>query len=122
MTLVDTSVWIDHWRHGNERLAGDLARGRVLAHPFVLGELACGHLPKRSTTLRWLQALPVATIARHDEVMTLLEHHGLAGGGLGWVDLHLLAAASLSSVHLWTLDKPLRRAAERIDVYGECEG
>ena len=107
---------------GNAQLAVGLAAGVVLAHPFVIGELACGTLPKRSTTLRLLEALPVAVVAGHGEVMALLEQRALAGGGLGWVDVHLLAAASLSSVRLWTLDKALRRAAERLDVYGECEG
>jgi predicted nucleic acid-binding protein len=121
VTLVDTSVWVDHWRRGNEQLAGGLATGEVLVHPFVIGELACGTLPRRATTLRLLEALPVAAIARHGEVMAMLEERGLAGGGLGWVDVHLLAAATLSSVRLWTLDKALRRAAERLDVYGECE-
>jgi predicted nucleic acid-binding protein len=98
-----------------------LAAGGVLMHPFVIGELACGTLPKRAATLRLLDALPVAAVARHEEVMALLEQRTLAGGGLGWVDVHLLTAASLNSVRLWTLDKALRRAAERIDVYGECE-
>jgi predicted nucleic acid-binding protein len=119
--LVDTSVWVDHWRRGNDRLAGGLAAGEVLLHPFVVGELACGTLPKRSTTLRLLEALPLTTVARHREVMAVLEQQALAGSGLGWVDIHLLTAASLSSVRLWTLDKALRRAAEGLDVYGECE-
>ena len=122
MTLVDTSVWVDHWRRGNTQLAAGLAAGGVLIHPFVIGELACGTLPKRSTTLRLLEALPAAGVALHREVMALVEQQALAGGALGWVDVHLLAAASLNSVRLWTLDKALRRAAERLDVYGECEG
>jgi predicted nucleic acid-binding protein len=121
MTLVDTSVWVDHWRRGNAQLAVGLTGGGVLMHPFVIGELACGTLPKRSTTLRLLEALPLAAVARHEEVMAMLEQRGLSGGGLGWVDVHLLTAASLNSVRLWTLDKALRRAAERLDVYGECE-
>jgi predicted nucleic acid-binding protein len=121
VTLVDTSVWVDHWRRGNEQLASGLAVGGVLTHPFVIGELACGTLPKRATTLRLLEALPVAAIARHREVLAMVENRALAGGGLGWVDVHLLAAASLNAVRLWTLDKALRRAAERLEVYGECE-
>ena len=121
MTLVDSSVWIDHWRRGNPRLASGLAAGRVLVHPFVIGELACGTLPKRAQTLRLLEVLPSVTLARHGEVMTLLEARGLAGRGLGWVDVHLLAAAGLSDVPLWTLDRALRGAAERLGLYGECE-
>lgn len=121
MTLVDSSVWIDHWRRGNARLTTALGAGRVLAHPFVIGELACGSLPRRATTLHLLGRLPSAMVARNSEVMSLVESHGLAGRGLGWIDVHLLAAARLTRVPLWTLDKALRRAAEALDVYGEDE-
>ena len=119
MTLVDSSVWIDHWRRGNGRLAAALELGRVVAHPFVIGELAGGTMPRRSSTLPLLEALPVVLTARHDEVMMLVERHGIAGTGLGWVDAHLLASATLSGTPLWTLDRALRRAAERLDVFGE---
>jgi predicted nucleic acid-binding protein len=117
--LVDSSVWIDHWRRGNGRLASALELGRVVMHPFVLGELACGTMPRRSSTRSLLEALPVVLTARHDEVMMLIERHGLAGTGLGWVDAHLLSSALLSGTPLWTLDRPRRRAAERLDVFGE---
>ena len=93
--------------------------GRVVAHPFVIGELACGTIPRRSSTLPLLEALPVVLTARHDEVMMLIERHGIAGTGLGWVDAHLLASATLTGTPLWTLDRALRRAAERLDVFGE---
>lgn len=121
MTLVDSSVWIDHWRKGNARLATALAAGRVLSHPFVIGELACGNLPERPRTLRWLSLLPALTVAHHTEVMTLIDARRLAGLGLGWVDVHLLAAARLGDVPLWTLDRALRRAAEALGVFGEGE-
>ena len=121
MTLVDSSVWIDHWRRGNSRLAEALEHGRVVAHPFVIGELACGTMPRRSSTLPLLEALPAVPTARHDEVMTLIERRGIAGTGLGWVDAHLLASAMLSGTPLWTLDRALRRAAERLDVFAEPE-
>lgn len=121
MILVDRSVWIDHWRRGNSRLATALELGRVVAHPFVIGELACGTIPRRLSTLPLLEALPLVLAARHDEVMMLIERHGISGTGLGWVDAHLLASAMLSATPLWTLDRPLRRAAERLDVFGEPE-
>lgn len=121
MTLVDSSVWIDHWRRGNSRLAEALEHGRVVAHPFVIGELACGTMPRRSSTLPLLEALPAVPTARHDEVMTLIERRGIAGTGLGWVDAHLLASAMLSGTPLWTFDRALRRAAERLDVFAEPE-
>ena len=119
MTLVDSSVWIDHWRHGSPRLVAALDLGRVAAHPFVIGELACGHLPRRAMTLRLLDALPKVPAARHHEVMTLVEAGSLSGTGLGWVDAHLLAASKMSGTPIWTLDRALRQAAERLGVYQE---
>jgi len=121
VTLVDTSVWIEHWRRGNARLAAALDLGAVAAHPFVVGELACGSIPKRASTLRLLEALPLVAAARHDEVMALVDRESLAATGLGWVDAHLLTASRLHGTRLWTLDRALRRAAERIGVFGEPE-
>lgn len=46
MVLVDTSVWIDHFRKGNTHLKEILVTGRVACNPFVIGELACGNLNK----------------------------------------------------------------------------
>jgi predicted nucleic acid-binding protein len=102
-------------------LAAALELGRVAAHPCVIGELACGNMPRRSTTLRLLEALPRVSTARHDEVMALIERQRIAGKGLGWVDAHLLAAARLSDTPLWTLDRALRRAAEALGVFAEPE-
>jgi predicted nucleic acid-binding protein len=114
--LVDTSVWIDHFRRRNAALASLLARGRVLRHPFVVGELAGGALARRAEILSLMAALPAAVVAEHDEVLALVASHGLAGSGIGWIDAHLLAAALLSSASLWTLDRRLARAALRIGV------
>ena len=121
MTLVDTSVWIDHWRRGNARLVAVLESGRVALHPFVIGELSCGSLPKRATTIRLLEALPQLAVARHTEVMSFVEHERLAASGIGWTDAHLLAAARLSSTPVWTLDRALGRAAKRLGLFNEPE-
>ena len=111
MVLVDTSVWVNHFRHGGPQLAQSLEDGLVLMHPFVLGEIACGNLQKRSQVLSDLQALPLAVSAEHSEVMHLLERHKLYGSGLSWIDVHLLASSLLSHCRLWTLDSRLARAA-----------
>jgi len=116
MTLVDTSVWIDHFRSGNRSLAGMLEREEVLTHPFVIGELACGQLRNRDEILELMAALPSATMADHDDVLALVERHRLHGRGIGWIDAHLLAAARLADASLWTLDGPLRGAATRVGV------
>jgi hypothetical protein len=116
VTLVDTSVWVAHLRAGNARLAELLRAGQVFSHPFVIGELACGNLRNRQEILALLAALPQVSIADHGEVMTLLESSHLFGRGLGWVDLHLLTSSLLSRCVLWTLDRPLQRAAAALKV------
>ena len=111
MILVDTSVWIGHLRAGSERLKSLLYEEQVLCHPFVIGELACGTLRNRQEILGALRALPAASVAEHEEVLRFLGMRRLYGRGLGWVDAHLLASALLTGCTLWTLDKPLRKAA-----------
>jgi len=111
MVLVDTSVWIDHFRRKNSGLFDLLEEGAVLCHPFVLGELACGNLQNRNEVLDLLQALPMAPLAQRDEVFHLLQEQRLYGQGLGWVDAHLLASAKLMGCPLWTRDKTLAKAA-----------
>ncbi|MGO9229491.1 MAG: type II toxin-antitoxin system VapC family toxin [Bryobacteraceae bacterium] len=116
MVLADTSVWIQHFRRGEPRLANFLADGLVLMHPFVLGELACGSLKNRSETLSDLQELPLAKVASTVEALQLIEGQRLWGCGLGWIDVHLLASALLSNCDLWTLDKRLGDAAARLSL------
>lgn len=111
MVLVDTSVWIEHLRQGNQRLADLLTVGRVVCHPFVVGEVACGSLHNRAEVLGLLAALPAAPMATHEEVLWLLESERLYSRGLGWVDVHLLASSRLVSCTLWTLDKTLAAVA-----------
>ncbi|OGP97316.1 MAG: ribonuclease [Deltaproteobacteria bacterium RIFCSPLOWO2_02_56_12] len=116
MILVDTSVWVQHLRSGSERLRSLLDEEQVFCHPFVIGELACGTLRNRQEVLSLLKALPQARGAEHEEVLHLLEGRHLYGRGLGWVDVHLLASALLTACSLWTLDKPLRRAATALNI------
>ena len=111
MILVDTSVWIDHLRQGDAELADALQQGRVAIHPFVVGELACGNLRARAEVLGLLQALPSLPVATAEEVPYFIEAHALMGRGIGYVDVHLLAAARLAGAQFWTRDKRLRAAA-----------
>jgi len=116
MILVDTSVWIEHLRYGNDRLKSLLYDQQVLCHPFVIGELACGMLHNRQEILRMLRALPEAHLLEHEEVMSFLDARRLYGRGIGWVDAHLLASTLLAQCAIWTFDKPLRRAAAALSV------
>jgi len=115
--LADTSVWIDHFRFGQERLAEWLVTRKVLMHPYIYGELACGNFINRAKTLAYLSALPAADVALDDEVLLLIEGRKLWNRGLGWVDVHLLASAHLSGARLWTLDKQLLKAAADLNVH-----
>lgn len=114
MILVDSSVWVDHFRRTDHRLVRLLEAGEVFTHPLIIGELACGNLASRHTTLELLHALPKADEASTDEVLTLIERGRLHGTGLGVVDVHLLAAMLLSDAELWTRDHSLAKAAARL--------
>ena len=116
MILVDTSVWVDHLRRGNPGLRQILDADEVLCHPFVIGELACGQMKQRSQILSLLQALPQAGVLGDAEVLLFVEAHRLMGAGLGWVDVHLLAAAAVEDASLWSLDRRLARSATQLGV------
>lgn len=117
MILPDTSIWIDHFRSADRRLSALLAAGAVVAHPFVIGELALGHLSPRASVLDALAKLPTARHADEREVLRLIEVHGLAGTGIGYVDVHLLASTMLTpGTALWTRDRRLAALGERLGV------
>jgi predicted nucleic acid-binding protein len=115
--LVDTSVWIEHLRAGDERLTALLSRGEVLGHPFVIGELALGNLRRRDAFLRDLRDLPQATAAADEEVLHFIDRQALFGRGIGYVDAHLLAAARLTAgTRLWTRDRRLLAVAAELGL------
>ena len=114
MVLVDTSVWVSHLRDGNDELASLLNDGRVLCHPLVLGELACGNLKDRAVILSFLQLLPMSIEAEHAEVLSFIEDNRLMGKGMGYVDVHLITSAVLMGVPIWTLDKNLAQTADSL--------
>jgi predicted nucleic acid-binding protein len=114
--LVDTSVWINHFRRSDAGLERLLDEGRVSIHPFVIGELACGSLKRRGEVIDLLSALPVVTTATHEEALQFVDDQPLYGTGLGWIDVHLLASARLSNESLWSADARLRRAAIRLGL------
>jgi len=121
--LVDTSIWIDHLRSGEPALATALEGGRVLMHPFVLGELACGNLNNRSEVLRLLRDLPMAPTATDPGVLVLIESRALMGRGIGYIDVHLLASTALADdARMWTRDRRLAAAAAELELAFEEEG
>jgi predicted nucleic acid-binding protein len=117
MILVDTSVWIDHLARGDSGLQSLLEDGEVLMHPYIVAEIALGSLTRRDETVGALQALPEIPLARHVEVMAFLGNERLFGVGIGYVDLHLLAATRLAAgTKLWTRDRRLFQAALQLDL------
>jgi len=114
VTLIDTSVWVDHLRAGDKLLVRLLHAGEVMAHPFVIGELALGNLRQRQLILQTLSDLPQANVASDREVLHFIEHDGLFGLGIGYVDAHLLTAVRLTAgATLWTRDRQLHSVARR---------
>ncbi len=123
MILVDTSVWIDHLRAGDAVLQALLGDGKVLAHPFVTGEIALGPLRQRDVILGALQDLPQALVATDREMLHFIDRHGLFGLGIGYVDAHLLAAVRLmADAALWTRDKRLSAVADRLGLAADPGG
>jgi hypothetical protein len=114
MVLIDTSVWVDHLRNGNDGVRRVLEAGEAICHPWVIGELACGHLIRRREVLALLESLPAAGRVTDEELLFFIEKHQLYGQGLGLVDAHLLASSAVGSSRLWTLDKRLRKAARAL--------
>lgn len=112
MILVDTSIWIDHLRSGSPALAALLQNESVCTHDFVIGELACGNLRNRAEVLGLLQSLPRLSAATEDETLFFIGQQQLMGRGIGYIDAHLLAAAVIRNIPIWTKDKRLITIAE----------
>ncbi|MCD0420083.1 VapC toxin family PIN domain ribonuclease [Rubrivivax sp. JA1024] len=122
MLLVDTSIWIDHFRNGAPKLIAALGREEVLIHAFVLGELALGHHVRFETIVSDLSDLPQATIAVPEEVLRLVSRAELGGSGIGYVDAHLVASTLLTpEARLWTRDKKLKAVTDRLSIAAQVE-
>jgi predicted nucleic acid-binding protein len=115
--LADTSIWIDHFRRSDRRLAKLLDRGDVVMHPFVVGELLLGKVRKITEIVDDLNALPKAAVANDGEVLKFIVDRKLPGSGIGYVDAHLLAATALTpETAIWTRDKRLLAAARSLSL------
>jgi predicted nucleic acid-binding protein len=115
--LLDTSIWVNHLRESDPLVGNLLAGGQVLAHPFVIGELALGGLQQRDIFLQRLHQLPSALIASADEVLALVVQNDLQVSGIGYVDACLLASVRMTpSARIWTWDQRLAAVAERLSV------
>ena len=117
IVLADTSVWTDHIRNGDAQMQVLADGERLLMHPYVIAELRMGNLKRRKTFLSSLQKMDMAVRASDEEVAALVENHRLFGSGIGWIDVHLLTSVLLmDEVRLWTRDRRLNAAAQRLGV------
>ena len=116
MVLVDTSIWISHFRKNNSHLKKLLLDESVACHPFIIDELACGNIKNRKEIIPLLQALPQALIAENDEVLQFIEQKKIMGMGIGLIDVHLLASSLLTGIPLWTTDKRLSTTASKFNI------
>jgi predicted nucleic acid-binding protein len=115
--LVDSSIWIDHFHKRSDALFALLSRELILMHPYVIGEIALGHLRNRTLVVGELRKHAPCPVASDDEVLRLIEHEKLAGTGIGYVDAHLLASVRLApGSSLWTHDRRLNDVAKRLGV------
>jgi predicted nucleic acid-binding protein len=115
--LADTSVWVDHLRTGSDELEAELNARNILSHPFVVGEVAMGHLSPRNQILEAFDDLPTAVVAADREVLQFIERHRLFGTGVGYIDAHLLVAVQLTAdALLWTYDRRLAETASRLSL------
>jgi predicted nucleic acid-binding protein len=114
--LVDSSIWIEHLRRESAALSSLLTSRRLLIHPFVIGKIAVGQLRNRRQILETLRDLPSAAVASDQEVLEFMDRYLLSGRGLGYIDVHLLAATQLSRASLWTADKRLQASAELLSL------
>ncbi|HRX47446.1 MAG TPA: PIN domain-containing protein [Spirochaetota bacterium] len=116
MILVDTSVWIDHFRSSDEKLKSLLISGKVVCHPFVTGEIACGFLKNRGEIIGLLQALPQLPVLELDEYLFFIDNNSLTSRGIGFVDINLLASVKITGNLIWTRDKRLNEIAAAMNL------
>lgn len=117
-TLVDTSVWIDHFNKPDERLRVLVDNRLALCHPLIIGELACGRIPDRTRVLHSISTLHQTIIPNADEVLGMIESLELFGRGLGWIDANLIASALLSRAYLYSHDRKLIAVASELGLLG----
>lgn len=117
MIVADTSIWIDHLRSANHVLTNLIAQERLFVHPFVIAELALGHVPRRGSFFDFLAGLQLVDKVGDDQQLSFVEEQALFGTGLGFVDSHLLASvARHPEARLWSRDKRLHAHAERLEL------
>ena len=117
MILVDTSVWVDHFRNPEPGLRKLLNAGDVLMHAMIVGEIACGNVPNQAEVLQKMNHLPAIDESSHAEVLSMIGSKSLMRRGIGYIDAHLICSVlNCEGVTLWTRDRRLRQVAEALGI------
>jgi predicted nucleic acid-binding protein len=118
MYLVDTNLWIQHFRSQSSPLAQHLLNGEVMTHELIIGELSLGSFRKsnRKVILSRLHALERLPSASYQEILDFVETKKLYSAGIGWVDVCLLYACWIHKVRLLTEDKAMKRLAHQLGI------
>jgi predicted nucleic acid-binding protein len=83
----------------------------------VIGELACGTPQNRTVLMSLWCNLPRIAPVTDAEALYFLEQRQLMGKGVGFIDIHLLAAVALQGgTLLWTRDKRLAALAAQLGL------
>lgn len=114
--VVDTNIWVFHWRQPNRLLTDMVADGEIWTHPIVIGELSMGTLRNREQTLWDLTRLGRPPLATDAETRQMVEARRLWGRGIGWNDAKILASVVIGGCLLWTRDSRLDEIAEELKV------
>lgn len=122
MILADTSVWVDHLRRADPLLTTLLRQERIAMHLMVIGELCCGSLKNRVGLIDLWQEMPRLAEVSHSQAMRFIEQHQLMSRGVGFIDVHLLAAvATVRGARFWTKDNRLADIAEELGLASHAE-
>ena len=114
--VVDSNVWVHHWRSNNVLLVDMMADGEIWTHPIVIGELSMGTLRTRDRTLWDLTRLGRPQLATDMETRHMVEANRLWGRGIGWNDAKILASVVIGNCLLWTGDRRLAECAAEMGV------
>ena len=114
--LVDTSIWVNHFRSSISHLQSLLDNTEVVCHPLIIGELACGNLRSGDEILALLSSLPMAPEVEYEEALQFIELNRLMGKGIGFIDVMLLASSRLADLPIWTNDKRLKEVAQALRI------
>ena len=115
--LVDSSVWVGHFKQRSEHLVQLLEHGLVICHPYVVAEIACGTPPERQAIINMLADLDSAPVATQNELLAMMNNRKLFGRGCGFVDMSLLASSLISEkLHIWTVDKRFELIASELGL------